>query len=84
MSLFYGLLCRRYFVAVGDDSGVKPDRWCGVTFEHKPVLAQVHRVPLIYESHSHISGWRKGFEMTFTVLNESTSEGIKKTSSGVY
>ena len=53
-------------------------------FDHKPVLTQAHTVPLIYESHSHISGWRKGFEMTCTVLNESTSEGIKKTSSGVY
>lgn len=62
-------------MAVGDDSGVEPKRWCGVTFEHKPVLVQAHRVPLLYESHNHISDQRKGFELVYIVLNESTWEG---------
>ena len=62
-------------MAVGDDSGVEPKRWCGVTFEHKPVLVQAHRVPLLYESHNHISDQKKGFELVYKVLNESTWEG---------
>ena len=63
-------------MAVGDDSGVEPKRWCGVTFEHRPVLVQAHMVPLLYKSpHYLFRDQRKGFELVYIVLNESTWEG---------
>ena len=71
------LIHRYHHMAVEDDSGVEPKRWCGVTFEDRPVLVQAHMVSLFYKSpHYLIRAQRKGFELLYIVLNESTWEGI--------
>ena len=62
------------YVAIGDDTGIPPDRHCGVSGEAF-ALAQAQKVPLIYYSDRYFEGSGKGFELFYYVLDESFSEG---------
>ncbi|XP_068682562.1 uncharacterized protein [Montipora foliosa] len=69
----YSRECRDAYVAIGDDSGIPPDRLCGVSGEAF-ALAQAQKVPLIYYSGRYFQGSGKGFELFYYVLDESFSE----------
>lgn len=66
-------------MAIGDASGIPPYRYCGEsgrTF----ALAQAQRVPLLYYSGHRSYGLRKGFKLSYFVMNVSFAEGECKSS----
>ena len=73
LALFH-FFFRDAYVAIGDDSGVEPHRMCGISAQLL-LLTQARRVPLFHFSDREFYGAQKGFQVYYTVLNESISEG---------
>ena len=66
-------------MAIADASGIPPYRYCGES-SRVFALAQAPRVPLLYYSGYRFYGSRKGFKLSYFVMNVSFAEGECKRS----
>lgn len=66
-------------MAIGDASGISPYRCCGES-GRAFALAQAPRIPLLYYSGQRFYLSRKGFKLSYFVLNVSFAEGECKRS----
>lgn len=73
MVIFIKSYSREFFVAVDDDSRMKPKLLCGQMSQFF-VLVQAHRVPVFSHSEREIHGVQ-GFQVHYFTLNDSVWEG---------
>ena len=66
-------------MAIGDASGIPPYRYCGES-GRAFALAQAPRIPLLYYSGERFYLSRKGFKLSYFVMNVSFAEGECKRS----